>query len=66
MGSHGPTASSSGQGTFQSGWTDAQNDLSLRWMHRSFRWFCHEAAQIFMAILTDKQRRKVQTQRRIV
>ena len=25
---------------------DAQADLSLRWAHMSFRWFCHEAAQI--------------------
>ena len=23
---------------------DAQADLSLRWAHRSFCWFCHEAA----------------------
>ena len=23
---------------------DAQTDLSLRWAHRSFCWFCHEAA----------------------
>ena len=25
---------------------DAQADLSLRWVHRPFCWFCHEAAQI--------------------
>ena len=25
---------------------DAQADLSLCWVHRSFCWFCHEAAQI--------------------
>ena len=24
----------------------AQADLSLRWAHRSFCWFCHEAAQV--------------------
>ena len=29
-----------------SDWADAQADLSLRWAHRSFCWFCHEAAQI--------------------
>ena len=25
---------------------DAQVDLSLRWAHMPFRWFCHEAAHI--------------------
>ena len=29
-------------------WVDAQADLSLRWAHRSFCWFCHEAAHICM------------------
>ena len=24
---------------------DAQADLGLRWAHRSFYWFCHEAVQ---------------------
>ena len=27
-------------------WADAQADLSLRWAHMSFCWFCHEAAQL--------------------
>ena len=27
-------------------WVDAQADLSLRWTHRSFCWFCHAAAHI--------------------
>ena len=27
-----------------SDWADAQADLSLCWAHRSFCWFCHEAA----------------------
>ena len=31
-----------------SDWVDAQADLSLRWVHRSFCWFCHEAADIFV------------------
>ena len=31
-----------------SDWADAQADLSLRWTHRSFCWFCHAAAQIFL------------------
>ena len=26
-------------------WANAQADLSLRWAHRSFCWFCHAAAQ---------------------
>ena len=25
---------------------DAQADLSLRWAHMSFCWFCHAAAQV--------------------
>ena len=29
-----------------SDWVDAQADLSLRWAHMSFCWFCHEAAHI--------------------
>ena len=29
-----------------SDWADAQADLSLRWAHRSFCWFCHEAAHL--------------------
>ena len=29
--------------------SDAQADLSLHWAHRSFCWFCHEAAQINFA-----------------
>ena len=27
-------------------WTDAQADLSIHWAHRSFCWFCHEAARL--------------------
>ena len=27
---------------------DAQADLSLRWAHKSFCWFCHEAARIVL------------------
>ena len=30
-----------------SDWADAQADLSLRWAHKPFCWFCHEAAQLF-------------------
>ena len=28
-----------------SDWVDVQADLSLRWVHMPFCWFCHEAAQ---------------------
>ena len=30
-----------------SDWADAQADLSLRWAHMSFSWFCGAAAHIF-------------------
>ena len=30
-----------------SDWADAQADLSLRWAHMLFCWFCHDAAQMF-------------------
>ena len=36
----------SAQRRLWSDWADAQADLSLRWAHRSFCWFCHEAAHI--------------------
>ena len=29
-----------------SDWADAQTDLSLRWAHKPFCWFCHEAAEM--------------------
>ena len=29
---------------YWSDWADAQADLSLRWVHRSFFWFCHALA----------------------
>ena len=36
----------SAQQRLWSDWVDAQVDLSLRWAHRPFCWFCHEVAQI--------------------
>ena len=36
------------QRRFRSDWADAQADLSLRWAHMPFCWFCHEAAQLYM------------------
>ena len=38
----------SAQRRLWSDWADAQADLSLRWAHMSFCWFCHEAAQFFL------------------
>ena len=34
-----------------SDWVDAQADLSLHWMQRSFCWFCHEAAHFTLSHL---------------
>ena len=38
-----------------SDWVDAQADLSLRWAHRSFCWFCHEVAQVMFRGFCDFQ-----------
>ena len=45
MGSWGPNFASGGQRWLWSDWADVQADLSLRWAHRSFCWFCHAVAQ---------------------
>ena len=39
----------------RSNWVDAQADLSLRWAHRSFCWFCCAAAQIIIYINSVKK-----------
>ena len=44
MGSSEPNISSCGQRILWSDWVDAKADLSLRWAHRSFCWFCRAAA----------------------
>ena len=36
----------SAQRKLWSDWADAQADLSLRWAHMPFCWFCHEAAHV--------------------
>ena len=46
MGSWGPDVSSCGQRRLWSDWADAQADLSLRWAHMPFDWFCHEVVQM--------------------
>ena len=38
-----------------SDWADAQAELSLRWMHRSFCWFCHVVAHLFFLDFDDKK-----------
>ena len=32
-------------------WSSARSDQSLRWAHRLFCWFCHEAAHIILYVL---------------
>ena len=38
----------SAQRKLWSDWMDAQSDLSLRWVHRSFCLFCHTLAQMVL------------------
>ena len=54
MGSQGPKPSSCGQRRLWSNWVDAQTDLSLRWAHMPFCWFCHEAARFSITSLFHK------------
>ena len=44
--SQGPKASSCGQRRLCSDWANAQADLKVRLVHRSFCWFCHAVARI--------------------
>ena len=37
-----------------SDWADSQADLSLRWAHKSFCWFCHGAAHFMSVIKATK------------
>ena len=46
--SQGPGVSSCGQRRLRSDWAEAQADPSLGWAHRSFCWFCHEAAKLIV------------------
>ena len=41
----------SAQQSLWSDWADAQADLSLRWAHMPFCWFCHEAAHRIFAVI---------------
>ena len=41
----------SAQRRLWSDWTDAQADLSLRWVHRSVCWFCDVTAHIVIIII---------------
>ena len=40
----------SAQQSLWSDWEVAQADLSLRWVHMPFYWFCHEVAQNFQEL----------------
>ena len=40
---------------------DARADLNLRWAHRSFCWFCHEAAQFCLSSCPSQNNCKVKT-----
>ena len=40
------------QSEYRSNLADVQDDLSLRWAHRSFSWLCHALAQIYFQIKT--------------
>ena len=38
-----------------SDWMDTQADLSLRWAHMPFCWYCHEAARLMLILsISDK------------
>ena len=45
VGGLGPSLASGRQRRLWLDWADAHADLSLRWVHRSFCWFCHAVAQ---------------------
>ena len=44
----------SAQRRLWSDWADAQADLSLRWAHMPFCWFCHEVAQMANSVDPDQ------------
>ena len=44
----------SAQRRLLSDWADAQADLSLRWAHMSFCWFCHVAAQMYILTIVGE------------
>ena len=44
----------SAQRRLWSDWADAQADLSLCWMHRSFCWFCHEVAHLIWVVSVNE------------
>ena len=50
----GPKLSSCGQRGLRSDWADAQADLSLRWAHMPFCWFCHETAQCYFPYFLNR------------
>ena len=47
-------ATTSAQWWLWSDWADAQADLSLRWAHMPFCWFCHALADFFFSYFPMK------------
>ena len=52
----------SAQRRLWSDWANAQADLSLRWAHMPFYWFCHEEAHLFSAPVPDLPQRRIRIQ----
>ena len=50
IGSERSNVSSCEQRRLWSDWADDQADLSLRWVHMPFCWFCHEAAHLWLTL----------------
>ena len=42
-------------------WADAQADLSLRWAHMPFCWFCHEVAHISCTLFLEEYQKDLST-----
>ena len=57
MGSWGLKVSSCGQRGLRSDWADAQADLSLCWVYRSFCWFCCALAHFLFLFYEISTRR---------
>ena len=55
----------SAQRRLWSDWADAQADLSLRWAHVPFCWFCHEVAHFFIVMVWHRTSTSVKQIRRV-
>ena len=54
MGSLGHKLFSCGQRRLRSDWASAQSDLSLRWAHIPFCWFCRVLAHLLFCIVQNE------------